>query len=264
MNTSTGPHQSPIAYTDTGSGVPLVLLHAFPLSREMWAPQASLAEQSRLLTPDLYGFGATALPSDGWTVDSMADALAHWLTALHVTEPVVLGGLSMGGYVALAFARGHSERLRGLILADTKAEADTAEGRAGRDKTIAFVREHSAGDVVEQLMPKLLGDTTRAKNPDVVVEVRRIGTQQTQDGVAAALAALRDRPDATSGLAAIRVPTLVIVGAEDTLTPPAVARSLASGIAGATLEEISNAGHLSNLEAPTEFTELVRRFVVRG
>jgi len=252
---------TPLAFSDTGSGLPLVLLHAFPLSREMWTPQASLAEQVRLITPDLYGFGATALPPDGWTVDSMADRLASWLTELRVAEPIVLGGLSMGGYVALAFARRHPERLRGLILADTKAEADTADARANRDKMIEFVRQNSAADVVEQLLPKLLGDTTRANNPELLVTVRGIGMQQTQDGVAAALAALRDRPDATPGLAAIRVPTLVIVGAEDTLTPPAVSRTLAAGIAGAKLEEIPKAGHLSNLEAPSEFTEMVRRFV---
>lgn len=249
-----------IAYSDTGTGLPVVLLHAFPLSREMWAPQASLAEQVRLITPDLYGFGGTAVPADGWTVDSMADALAEWLTELRIAEPIVLGGLSMGGYVALAFARRHPKRLRGLILADTKAEADTAEGRWNRDKMIAFVRQNSAGDVVEQLLPKLVRDV----NSDVANEMRRLGTQQTQDGVAAALEALRDRPDATPGLVMIRVPTLVIVGAEDTLTPPAVSRSLAEGIADATLIEIPQAGHLSNLEAPTEFNAAVRQFVERG
>jgi pimeloyl-ACP methyl ester carboxylesterase len=263
MATASTPNKSPIAFTDTGTGLPLVLLHAFPLSREMWAPQAVLAEEFRLVTPDLYGFGATALPPGGWTMDSMADALADWLTGLKVAESVVLGGLSMGGYVALAFARRHPGLLRGLILADTKADADTIEGRAGRDKMIAFVRENSAADVVEQLLPKLLGETTRARNPDVADAVRSIGTPQTRDGVAAALAALRDRPDATPGLSTIQVPTLVIVGAEDTLTPPAAAKSLAGGIAGAKLVEIPGAGHLSNLEAPNEFNAAVRAFAGR-
>lgn len=249
-----------IAYSDIGTGLPVVLLHAFPLSREMWAPQASLAEQVRLITPDLYGFGGTVLPADGWTVDSMADALAEWLTELRITEPIVLGGLSMGGYVALAFARRHPERLRGLILADTKAEADGTEARANRDKMIAFVRQNSAGDVVEQLLPKLVRDV----NSDVANEVRRLGTQQTQDGVAAALAAMRDRPDATPGLAAIHVPTLVIVGAEDVVTPPTAAKALVAGIAGAKLVEIPQVGHLSNLEAPTAFNAAVRQFVERG
>ncbi len=261
MTTSPAPTPLSLAFTDTGSGTPVVLLHAFPLSRDMWAPQASLAERVRLITPDLYGFGGSPLPPGGWTVDSMADALAEWLTELQVSEPVVLGGLSMGGYVALAFARRHPGRLRGLILADTKAEADSAEARAGRDKMIAFVRENSAADVVEQLLPKLLGETTRTTNPAVADKVRSIGTPQTKDGVAAALAALRDRPDATPGLATIQVPTLVIVGTEDTLTPPAVAKALAGGIRGAMLTEIPGAGHLSNLEAPSEFNAAVQKFV---
>ena len=167
----------------------------------------------------------------------------------------------MGGYAALAFARKYPDRLRGLVLADTKAEADTAEAKAGRDKMIALVRENTAAAVVEQMLPKLLGEFTRANRPDVVAEVRRIGSAQSVDGVAAALAALRDRPDATPTLPNIRVPTLVVVGAEDTLTPPDGAKKMADAIPDAKLVVIPTAGHLSNLECPAEFTTAVRMFL---
>jgi pimeloyl-ACP methyl ester carboxylesterase len=247
----------PLAVTDRGSGPTVVLLHAFPLSRQMWEPQvATLSDRYRVVAPDLYGFGDTPLPQGGWTVDSMADAVAGL-----VDGPVVLGGLSMGGYVALAFARRHPGRLRGLILADTKAEADGPEARAARDKMIALANEKGTAAVVDEMVPKLLGATTRKSRPEVEKEVRRIGSAQSAGGVAAALAALRDRPDATPGLGNIRVPTLVVVGVEDGVTPPDAARKLAAGIPGATLEEIPAAGHLSNLEDPAAFTAAVRRFL---
>jgi 3-oxoadipate enol-lactonase len=250
-----------LAYESAGSRRPVVLLHAFPLCREMWAAQRGLADRFRVVTPDLFGFGNSPVPAGGWTVDSMADALAGFLPGIGIEEPVVLGGLSMGGYVALAFARKYPNRLRGLILADTKAEADTAEAKANRDKMIAFARQNTAAAVVEQMLPKLLGEFTRANRPPVVAEVRRIGSAQSVDGVTAALAALRDRPDATPGLAAIRVPTLVVVGAEDVLTPPDGARAMAAAIPGAAFEVIPTAGHLSSLECPAEFTTAVRMFL---
>jgi pimeloyl-ACP methyl ester carboxylesterase len=250
-----------LTYESAGDGRPVVLLHAFPLCREMWAPQRSLADRFRVVTPDLFGFGGSPVPAAGWTMDATADALAAFLPGIGITQPVVLGGLSMGGYAALAFARKYPDRLRGLVLADTKAEADTAQAKANRDKTIAFVRENSAEAVVEQMLPKLLGAFTLANRPDVVAEVKRIGSAQSVDGVAAGLAALRDRPDATTTLPTIRVPTLVVVGAEDTLTPPDGARTMADAIPDARLEVIPTAGHVSNLECPAEFTTAVRMFL---
>ncbi len=155
-----------LEYEDAGSGRPVVLLHAFPLARAMWHPQVeALRGRYRVLAPDLRGFGGSSPFTAAPSVETMADDVAALLDVLKVAEPVVLGGLSMGGYVALAFARRHPGRLRGLILADTRAEADSAEARANRDKTIAFARGHSAADVIEQMLPKLLGDRTRAEKP---------------------------------------------------------------------------------------------------
>jgi 3-oxoadipate enol-lactonase len=251
-------------YDDAGVGEPpVVLLHAFPLSREIWKPQVeALSKGFRVLAPDLPGFGGTTGFADHPSVDRMADAVAEFLDALSVTQPVVLGGLSMGGYVVLAFARKHRDRLRGVILADTRAEPDDAAGKANRDKMIAFAKEHTAADVVEQMLPKLLGDETRLQRPNVVAEVRRIGSVQSVDGIVKALQALRDRPDARPGLTNMDFPAVVIVGAEDTLTPPSVARPMADSLR-AVVDIIPGAGHLSSLEKPAEVTAVMQRFLRR-
>lgn len=254
--------RTPIRYDAAGAGPVLVLVHAFPLDRSMWRQQvAALADRYRVIAPDVFGFGESGLPAGGWTVDSMADALAKALDGIGITEPVAIGGLSMGGYVAMAFARRRPDRLRGLILADTRAEADTSEGKANRDKMIALTREKGPAAVFEQMLPKMLTDRTRAERPALVAKAQRIAAAQSPDGVAAALAAMRDRPDAADGLSAVRVPTLVLVGDEDAITPPEAARTIAGLVPGARLETIPSAAHLSNMEAPDEFTRLTRSFL---
>lgn len=251
-----------VEYEDVGSGQPVILLHAFPLSRSMWRPQmAALQDEYRVIIPDLRGFGGSCPFDEAPSVEQMADDVAELLDALNVKGPVTLGGLSMGGYIALAFVRRHAARLGALILADTRAEADSAEGKAGRDKMIEFARTHSAKEVIDQLLPKLVSAETSSQRSEVVEEVRRIASAQTSSGIVGALRVLRDRPDASASLGNVRVPTLVLVGSEDTLTPPAAAETLAAGIAGAQLVKISGAGHLSNLEQPELFSAAVRSFL---
>jgi pimeloyl-ACP methyl ester carboxylesterase len=253
------PPRFTMAYDDAGKGLPVVLLHAFPFSRAMWRPQReALQSECRIITPDLRGFGGTAGFDGAPTVERMADDVAELLDALNITDPAVIGGLSMGGYVALAFARRYPLRLRALILADTRAEADSAEAKANRERLIAFGRTHPANDIFEQMLPKLIGDDTRARRPEVVAEARRIAAAQKPAGIVAALEALRDRPDATPHLHTISAPTLVLVGSEDALTPPAVAQTLTAGISGARPVIIQGAGHLSNLEQPEAFNDAVR------
>jgi pimeloyl-ACP methyl ester carboxylesterase len=251
-----------ITFGDAGVGVPVVLLHAFPLSSAMWRRQVEALQHAyRVITPDLPGFGGSAALAGPPSVDAMADAVARLLDELLIKVPVVLGGLSMGGYVALAFARRHASRLRALVLADTRAEADSAEARANRDRLIAFAADNPASAVLEQLLPKMLSPSTPRDSPEVVDEVRVLASEQAPAGVVAALQALRDRPDATPGLAAIRVPTLVLVGRDDALTPPEVAEKLAAGIQGARLEVLDGAGHLSNLEQPRRFNAALWTFL---
>jgi 3-oxoadipate enol-lactonase len=249
-----------ITYSANSGDRALVLLHAFPLSATMWKPQVDGLE-CRLILPDLRGFEGTSPFRDAPSIDQMADDTAELLNGLAISEPVVLGGLSMGGYVALAFARRHPERLAGLILADTRAEADTPEAKANRETAIAFAKTHTPAEVIEGMIPRLLSPRTLEQRPEVRAEVIEIASRQSSDAIVAALQALRDRPDASPGLANIKVPTLVIVGEDDVLTPPAVAQSLAQRIARATLVTIPGAGHLSNMEQPDKFNDAVRAFL---
>lgn len=258
------PHRTTsIAYDDAGSGEIVVLLHAFPLDRVMWMPQATaLAERYRVLTLDFPGFGDTQPTDTPMTVELMADLVHEWLDAIGVTKPVVVGGLSMGGYVAMALARRHPERLRGLILADTKADADDAAAKTKRDEMIQFATDKGAAAVMDKMLPNLVADDASTTMPEVVEQIRAIGHRQSTAGVIAGLGALRDRPDANPTLSKIAVPTLVIVGEKDTVTPVAQAKKLQSSIPGATLTIIPGAGHLSNLEAPGAFTDAVTAFQV--
>ncbi len=251
-----------IELDDVGAGLPVVLLHAFPLARTLWKPQLEdLQDQYRIIAPDFRGFGGTSAALANVTVDQLADDIANLLGALKITRPAVLAGLSMGGYVALAFARRHADRLAGLVLADTRAEADSAEARENRNKMIAFARTHSAAEVVEQMLPRLLGHETQTHHPEIADTVRQIAAQQPQGGIVAALQALRDRPDATPGLSAIRVPTLVVVGDEDILTPPSAAEAMVAAIPNCRYAKIAAAGHLSSLEQPEMFNAVVGSFL---
>lgn len=224
----------------------VVLLHAFPLSSAMWQPQVEAL--GNVLTPDLRGFGTQA----GLTgsIADMADDVAAM-----IDEPVVLGGLSMGGYVALAFARKYPAKLRGLILADTKAEADDATGKANRDKMIAFAESHTAREVIDSVMPKM------AVTPHAIKQIRELASKQPPAGIVNAVRAMRDRPDSSDMLPTIRVRTLVIVGHDDQITPLPVAQSLAARIAGARLEVIPGAGHISNLDNPAAFNAALHQFL---
>lgn len=251
-----------VAFEDDGQGRPLVLLHGFPLSNHMWEPQrTALRTECRLVLPDLRGHGGTSNFDGTPSLDQMADDVGLLLDALGISEPVVLGGLSMGGYVALAFARRHPRRLRALVLADTRAEADSAEGRANREKMIALVEKEGPGAVIEQMLPKLVSPDALTRRADVVTELRRMGQSQTATGVANALRAMRDRPDSTPGLRDIAVPTLVLVGELDAITPPSAAATLTAGIRGARQVVIPHAGHMSNMEQAGAFNEALRSFL---
>jgi pimeloyl-ACP methyl ester carboxylesterase len=251
-----------LAYDDAGHGTPVILLHAFPLSRALWRRQTEVLRTiCRVLTPDLPGFGDSPLLDGPPTVEAMADAVAELLDALAVREPVVLGGLSMGGYVSFAFVRKYPDRVRALVLADTRAEPDDDAAKANRDRMIGFASTNPASAVVEQMVPKLLGPRTLAERPEVVAEVKRIGSAQRPAAIIAALQGLRNRPDATPTLSSLRVPTLILVGRDDSLTPPVIAEAMAAKVAEARLVVIDGAGHLPNLEAPEAFNEALRAFI---
>ncbi|HBI46119.1 MAG TPA: alpha/beta hydrolase [Planctomycetales bacterium] len=253
---------SGVTFLEAGKGPLVLLLHAFPLSSAMWRQQIeALRNDCRVVAPDLRGFGSSPGFTGAPSVDQMADDAVALLDELKIQAPVVVGGLSMGGYVALAFARRHASRLRALVLADTQAGADDAAAAANRDKMIEFASKNPSPAVIDRMMPVALCANTRTKRPEVVGAVQRIASLQAPAGIVGALKALRDRPDATPMLKEITVPTLVIVGREDALTPPAVAEKLTANIRGARLVVLENAGHYSNLEQPERFNEAVRMFL---
>jgi len=243
-------------FVDDGRGDPVVLLHAFPLDGSMWdAERAELAKSHRVIIPDLSGFGRSGSASPPQSLDQHADDVVGILDSLGV-ERATVAGLSMGGYIAFALARRHPERLSRLILADTRAAPDSPEGRRGRDENIALVQRDGVAPLVERLLPKLLSPQAP---PAVVERVRALGSRQSAVALTSALAAMRDRPDSTPLLAKIAVPTLVIVGEADAISPPAEARAIAAALPAGQLAVIDGAGHLANLESPAAFMTAMRR-----
>jgi 3-oxoadipate enol-lactonase len=249
-----------IHYHEAGSGdPPVVLLHAFPLHAGMWEPQlAALGGRARVVAPDLKGFGASDAPDDPalYSMDAYADEVAGLLDHLDLPR-VVLGGLSMGGYVAFAFLRRHRERVAALVLADTRPEADAPEVLERRTNQQRQVAEEGTAGVIETLLGSLLSEHTRRQQP-AVVELARHLMDNPPGGFIGALAAMKRRIDASEELAAIDVPTLVLVGEEDPVSPPEVAEAMSARIPGSRVVTLPRAGHLSNLEA----TEAVNRAVL--
>ena len=239
----------------------LVLLHAFPLNARMWEGQLALAESGwRVIAPQLRGFDAGAGDPPAASVDDYAGDVIDLLDALHVHQAVI-GGLSMGGYVAFALLRLAARYVQGLILADTRAEADTAEGIAGRTRLLELLEDKGPSAIADEMIPKLLGETTRQTRPAVVEAVRSLALSSSSAAIAGAIRALMARPDSRPLLPSIHVPTLIVVGEEDTLTPPAASDAMQRAIAGAELVRIPQAGHLSNLEQPAPFTAALAAFL---
>lgn len=248
-----------------GTGEPaLVLLHAFPLHAGMWAPQLEhLSAGRRVIAPDFLGFGGSDAPDSmyRYTMLGYADLLAGLLNHLGL-ERVALGGLSMGGYGAFAFLRQYPERVSALVLADTRAAADTAAAFDRRTDQQDQVARIGTTALIEVLIAGLLSDHTRASRLDLVEQVRRLMANPAA-GFIGALEAMKHRPDATGELAGITVPTLVVVGEDDALSPPTVARAMHEAIPGSELAVLPRAGHLSNLEAAEEFNAALADFLSR-
>ena len=247
---------------DSNSGDPVLFVHAFPLHGGMWQEQINLLPQRwRFLAPDLRGFGRSAADMEGpLTMETMADDLTDLLDAARVEQATVCG-LSMGGYVALALYRRSPERVRALILADTRAGADSEQQQEGRREMAEKVLREGAATAADALIPRLLSDKTRQGRPDLVQSVRAMIEQNPPATISAALEGMAERPDSTSLLPNIQVPTLVMVGADDVLTPPTESEIMAQAIPEAQLRVIPDAGHLANLENPTAFNHEIVQFM---
>jgi pimeloyl-ACP methyl ester carboxylesterase len=251
-----------IAYDRAGSGPPVLWLHGYPLSRRIWRPQLEgLPDAADHIAPDLRGQGDSGGADQPYTLDTLADDAVALLDELGVAGPAVVAGLSMGGYAALALYRRHPQRVAGLILAATRAGADSADGRAGRDRTAALAREKGVDAIVESMLPKMLAPRAYTAAPELVDEVRGIMVGATVPGIVQAQLAMKERPDSTVLLEHIACPVLVLHGADDQLIAPAEAEAMHLRLRRSRLQLIPNAGHLPNMEQPASFNAEVRTFL---
>jgi pimeloyl-ACP methyl ester carboxylesterase len=250
-----------INYAERGMGVPLLLVHGFPLDYRMWQPQLDeLSASARVIAPDLRGFGRTTV-TDDVSMERLADDLALFVRTLGIREPIVFCGLSMGGYVAWQFWRKHRDLVRALILCDTKASPDTPDAAANRRKMAEHVLEKGTSIVAEAMLPKMFEPETVATNPGAVAYVREVILHSSPKGIAAAQRGLAERIDARPLLATINVPSLVIVGEHDAISPPEEMRTVADAIPGSKLVIVPAAGHMAPLEAPEPVNNAIREFL---
>lgn len=248
-----------LRYEERGKGPVLLLVHGFPLDRRVWDEQVSaLADAFRVVAVDLRGFGQST-SAEPFTIESLGDDLHALVQKLG--GPVVLAGLSMGGYVALGYARKHPADLRALALVDTKSDADTPDGRQGRMKMIEAVRAGGSKAVADAMMPRMLAPDAAAGRPQLTRRLRQIMEACPPLTIEHALLAMRDRPDYNDDLPRIKVPTLIIVGESDQITPPALAQAMHSRMPGSKLAIIKGAGHMSPMEQPEQVNRALREFL---
>lgn len=250
-----------LAYTDTGAGRPLVLIHGYPFNRSLWSDQIpALSNSHRIIAPDLRGFGETDASLEPSTMNRLAADVAQLMDHLEIPRATI-GGLSMGGYVALAFYKQFASRVRALILADTRAQADTQEAKQTRAQQAEKALSEGMAGIADAMLPKLLTPETVSKRPEIVRRVRDMMLKTKPEGAAAALRGMAEREDLTGLLPKISVPTLIIVGAEDAITPLADSEKMHHAIAGSRLVVLDHAGHVSNLERTEQFNDALLHFL---
>lgn len=243
-----------------GDGPALLLVHGFPLDRTLWAHQVATLSGWRRIAPDLRGMGTSDAPADGYTMATYADDLV-WLLDRIESPRAVVAGLSMGGYVLFEMLRRHRDRVAGVILVDTRADADSVAGRAGRDAMIQLAQAEGAHAVAEHMLPRVLGRSTQQTQPVLVEQVREMMARTSVPGMVGALRAMKERADSTPLLPSIDVPALVVVGQEDELAPPSVAKAMTEAIPSAAMTVISGAGHLAPLEEPIAVSRVMAEFL---
>ena len=250
-----------LAYSDEGQGPPVVFLHAFPLNRTMWAPQvADLSDRYRVVTIDLRGHGESDAPMWRYTLDLFADDVHGLLAHLGLARATFVG-LSMGGYILFALYRKYPALFQALVLADTRATADTPDAKAARFSMAQIAYRRGASAIADLMLPKLLSPAACEHRTDLRDHVRGIITGNHVSGIAGDLMAMEERPDSTPLSRTISVPTLVIAGEEDLASPPEEVEAMADQIPGATFVRIPRAGHLSNMENPGAFNAALLTFL---
>jgi len=254
-----------LSYVDRGTGVPIVLLHGFPLDHRMWQPQIdTLSDSFRVVSPDLRGFGKSTLAeldvAEGIEMQRYAADVIALLDHLQIDQPAILCGFSMGGYVLWQLALKYSDHIRAIVPCDTRAVADSAETRQARLKMAEDVLLSGTGLVAEAMLPKLLAPQTLAQQPDISQQVDAMMRAAAPEAVAAALRGMACREDVRGKLASLKMPALLLVGSEDVISPPAEMREIASAMPNAKLIEIAGAGHMTTLENPDAVSSAIRSF----
>jgi 3-oxoadipate enol-lactonase len=251
-----------LSFRDSGGeGTPVVLIHGFPFEAALWDPQfEALGRRFRLIAPDLRGYGRSSQPADGlFTMTAFADDVAGLLEYLEV-EQAVIGGLSMGGYTTFEFLRRHPERVRALILADTRPDDDPVEVRERRQTQIRQIREGGASGLVDGMVAAVLADASRTPDRRVEAKLRSVMDQDDRSWIGG-LEAMLGRSDSRAALGDISVPALILVGEHDGITPPELAREMHERIPNSKLIVIEGAGHIANLENPAAFNAALETFL---
>jgi pimeloyl-ACP methyl ester carboxylesterase len=249
-----------LSYAEKGKGEPVVLLHGFPLDRRMWEAQiAEFSARRRVIAPDLPGFGQSK-SEEPFTIASLADDVHQFLSDINAV-PCILAGLSMGGYVALAYMRKYASGVRGLILVDTKAEGDNPQQKEGRAKMVELARKEGSKAIADQMLPKLVAEDVPKTRPAIARSLRAMMEACPPRTIEHALVAMRDRPDQTPHLESIAAPTLIVVGDADAITPVTVAEAMQRRIPNSTMAVIRGAGHMSPVEQPAQVNHAMGQFL---
>lgn len=257
-----------IAYEDEGEGIPLVLIHGYPLHRLIWQDQwIGLANDVRVIVPDLRNHGDTVvhgrrdLSEIIHRMDLLAEDIARLLDALRISEPVILNGHSMGGYAVFAFYRSFPQRVRGVILTATRARNDSEVEKANRLKAIKLAQEEGIKPITSSMLPRLLSPVTIEQKPDLVSRVQEIMLGSTLEGVLGDLRGMMERPDSLPILSQMQIPALILVGGDDQIVPLEEARAMKDALPNSRLEIIDTAGHLPIMEQPELYNRLVREYI---
>jgi pimeloyl-ACP methyl ester carboxylesterase len=251
-----------MAYEETGKGIPIIFVHGFPLNHKLWEPQLSgLKETMHVIAPDLPGHGESEARSGAYLMNIVADDTNGFIDALGISEPVVICGLSLGGYMLGQFYQKYGQRLRGVIFTATRASPDSEAVKLNRDRLIALARQSGPQAVVEEVLPKFMSPKTYQSYPELVDEVRGIMRTTSLDGMVGDLLGMRERPDTHDLLRKVNVPALVIHGMDDQLIPLSEGERIRDTITGARMCVIPDAGHLPNLEQPELFNQAVIGFI---
>jgi len=252
-----------LVYDRSGNGTPILFIHGFPLSRKIWnAQQEGLIDIADIISVDLRGFGQSFPYEAPYSMELLADDCIRLLERENIPYPLVICGLSMGGYITLALYRKYPQLFKAMILTSTRAGADSDQGKVNRENTINNVREHGVGYIVDDMLPKLLSNSTLSTRPSLVNTLRNIMLDTSVPGVIGSSEGMKNRADSTSLLSEINFPVLIVHGADDQLIPISEAENMHRQIANSHLEIVPAAGHLLNMEQPDLYNQIIRDFII--